>query len=172
MGLSSLLVVLNSLRLGTLGRQGLDQIGTARSIHSRRGLVVSVLLPVALFAGLTFVSEALSPARGQSLLPSLPSITTVNLPGGVSAETYLDPGSVGVNQFHVIFTGPAGAIAAITPEVTATPDGGTSTVLRQLRVSSGHFSEIVVLNSGTWRFHVTGRSGRVPISFTVSRTIS
>ncbi len=172
MGLSSLLVVLNSLRLGTLGKRGLAEVGTARSLHTRRGLLVSVLLPIVLFAGLTVVSQALSPARGQSLLPSLPSITTVGLPDGVSAEAYLDPGNVGVNQFHVIFAGPTATLAAITPEVTASTDGGSSTVLRQLRVSAGHFSEIVVLSPGTWRFHVTARYGRVPVSFTVSRTIS
>ena len=73
MGLSSLIVVLNSLRLTRLGRGGLSRSGTARSMRARRGVAVSVVLPVLLFAGLTGISQAVSPARGQSLLPTLPS---------------------------------------------------------------------------------------------------
>ncbi len=105
MGLSSLLVVLNSLRLTRLGRSGLSNIQAPRFMQGRRGVVVSVLLPIVLFASLTVVSEVVSPARGQSLLPELPSITTVALPHGGSAEMYLDPGTTGINQFHIIFSG-------------------------------------------------------------------
>ena len=93
MGLSSLLVVLNSLRLTRLGRSGLSDVHIPRFMQGRRGVVVSVLLPVVLFASLTVISEAVSPARGQSLLPELPSITTVALPHGGSVEMYLDPGN-------------------------------------------------------------------------------
>ena len=95
MGLSSLIVVLNSLRLTRLGRTGLSHVGTARSVHGRRGLVVSVALPVVLFAGLILVSQAVSPARGQSLLPDPALDHHTVLPDGGSVETYLDPGAVG-----------------------------------------------------------------------------
>ena len=171
MGLSSLIVVLNSLRLSRLGRSGLSQVGTARSVHTRRGLALSVVLPVVLFAGLVVISQAVSPARGQSLLPTLPSITTVGLPAGGSVETYLDPGGVGVNQFHLIFSGTPAQLATVKPEVTATVDGGPAQVLRQFRVSTGHFSDVAVLSPGRWRFHVVGRFGRSPMAFTVSRSL-
>jgi heavy metal translocating P-type ATPase len=171
MGLSSLLVVLNSLRLAKLGRKGLDQVGTARSIHNRRGLALSVALPIVLFAGLTVASQVVSPARGQSLLPTLPSITTVALPAGGSVETYLDPGGTGVNQFHLIFSGTPTQLASVRPDVTASLDGGPPQVLRQLRVGAGHFSEIVVLTPGHWGFHTVARFGDTPVSFTVTRTI-
>ncbi len=72
MGLSSLIVVLNSLRLSRLGRSGLAEVGRAHSLQARRGLALSVALPVILFAGLTVISEIVSPARGQSLLPPFP----------------------------------------------------------------------------------------------------
>ena len=59
---------------------------------ARRSIVISVLLPVVLFAALTGVSQLISPARGQSLLPELPTISTVALPRGDQAQFYLEPG--------------------------------------------------------------------------------
>jgi hypothetical protein len=134
-------------------------------------VAVSVLLPVLLFAGLTVASEALSPARGQSLLPTLPSITTVNLPNGGSVETYFDPGGVGVNQFHLIFEGTNSQLANVTPLVTASVNDGPPTVLRQLKVSTGHYSDIVVLSPGRWQFDVRTDFGGGRVSFTVERTV-
>jgi hypothetical protein len=171
MGLSSLIVVLNSLRLTRLGRGEPSAIGRRRLLRGRRGVAVSVLLPVLLFAGLTVVSEALSPARGQSLLPALPSITTVNLPHGGSVETYFDPGGVGVNQFHLIFEGTNSQLATVAPLVTASLNGDPATVLRQFKVSTGHYSDIVVLSPGRWRFAVRTNFGSGRVSFNVARTV-
>ena len=171
MGLSSVLVVLNSLRLVRLGRSGLAAVRAPRIMSGRRGVVASVLLPIVLFAGFTLASQAISPARGQSLLPELPSITTINLPHGGSAEMYLDPGAVGVNEFHLIFSGSASNLAAAGPRVTARQNGGTPQVLRQLRVSTGHYIDFVVLDQGTWTFHVATRFGGSPASFDFTRTV-
>jgi len=171
MGLSSVLVVLNSLRLVRLGRSGLAAVRAPRIMSGRRGVVASVLLPIVLFAGFTLASQAISPARGQSLLPELPSITTINLPHGGSAEMYLDPGGVGVNEFHLIFSGSASNLAAAGPRVTARQNGGTPQVLRQLRVSTGHYIDFVVLDQGTWTFHVATRFGGSPASFDFTRTV-
>jgi soluble P-type ATPase len=171
MGLSSLIVVLNSLRLTRLGRGGLGAVAPRRFLRGRQGVAVSVLLPVVLFAGLTVVSQVLSPARGQSLLPALPSITTVTLPHGGSVETYFDPGSVGVNQWHLIFDGTPAELATVHPLVTASLDRGRANVLRQLKVSTGHYSDIVVLSPGRWRFYVTTSFGAQRVSFAVTRTV-
>jgi hypothetical protein len=171
MGLSSLIVVLNSLRLTRLGRSGLSEIQTPRFMHGRRGVAVSVVLPIVLFAGLTLVSQAVSPARGQSLLPTLPSITTVGLPHDGSVEVYLDPGGIGVNRLHVIFNGTNDQLAAVAPLVTASINGGPAQVLRQLKVSSGHFTDFVVISPGRWRFHASAAFGGTPVSFTVGRTV-
>ena len=171
MGLSSLLVVLNSLRLTRLGRSGLSNIQLPRFMEGRRGVVVSVLLPVILFATLTVVSEAVSPARGQSLLPELPSITTVALPRGGSVEMYLDPGTVGINQFHIIFSGSQEDLATVKPLVTASVGGGALQNLRQLRVSAGHYTDFVLLQPGRATFHVVAKFGGTPVSLDFSRTL-
>ena len=171
MGLSSIIVVLNSLRLAHLGRAGLDQVRPPRVLRGRRGVMASVALPVVLFAGLTVVSQIVSPARGQSLLPDLPSIASRALPQGGSVETYVEPGRPGVNQFHLIFSGSPSDLATVHPTVTAARAGGTPRLLRQLTVSPGHFSEVVVLTPGPWSFAVTTRYGAGTVSFTVPVTI-
>ena len=171
MGLSSLLVVLNSLRLTRLGRSGLSNVHIPRFMHGRRGVVVSVLLPVVLFASLTVISEAVSPARGQSLLPELPSITTVALPHGGSVEMYLDPGTTGVNQFHIIFSGSEADLATVKPLVVASVAGSAPENLRQLRVAVGHYSDFVLLQPGRSTFHVVATFGGTPVSFDFSRTV-
>jgi hypothetical protein len=140
-------------------------------MKGRRSVVLSILLPVVLFAGLTVVSEAVSPARGQSLLPELPSITTVALPHGGSVEMYLDPGAVGINQFHIIFSGPTADLATVKPSVTVRVAGGPVQNLRQLRVAAGHYTEFVLLQPGRSTFHVAATFGSTPVSIEFSRTL-
>ena len=132
---------------------------------------MSVLLPVVLFASLTVISEVVSPARGQSLLPELPSITTVALPHGGSVEMYLDPGTTGVNQFHIIFSGSEADLAAVKPLVVARVAGGAPQNLRQLRVAAGHYTDFVLLQPGRSTFHVVATFGGTPVSFDFSRTL-
>ena len=171
MGLSSLIVVLNSLRLTRVGRSGLSRIQTPRFFEGRRGVAASVLLPVVLFAGLTVVSEVVSPARGETLLPALPSITSLALPHGGSVEMYLDPGTVGVNQFHIIFSGSGADVAAVKPRVVATLAGGAPQNVRQLRLSAGHYTDFVLLQPGRSTFHVAADFGGTPVSFSFSKTL-
>ncbi|MGA2835343.1 MAG: cation-translocating P-type ATPase [Acidimicrobiales bacterium] len=171
MGLSSVLVVLNSLRLSRLGRSGLEGVGGGRGTTGRWGVVVSVLLPVVLFAGLTVVSQVVSPARGESLLPELPSLTNTQLPDGGSLESYFDPGSAGVNQWHLIFYGTPAQVASTHPRVVAGPVGTPPEALRQLTVGPGHFTEIVVLTPGRWRFQVTSRFGTRTVSLSFHDTV-
>ena len=142
-----------------------------RRLRGWRGIAASVALPVVLFAGLVGVSQVVSPARGDSLLPTLPSLTVLDLPHGGSVETYFAPGGPGVNQWHLIFSGSPSQLATVSPTVTASVDGGTPQRLRQLRVAAGHFSEIVVLTPGDWRFRVTTPFGSPTVSFTVRTTV-
>ncbi len=171
MGLSSVIVVLNSLRLARLGRNG-SPLEAPGLTGGRRAVAVSVLVPVALFAALTGVSQALSPARGQPLLPVLPSVTTVSLPDGGSAQAYLSPGTAGVNQFHLIFTGDAGDVRTMKSLVTVGENGGTPEPRPLLRLGPGHVSAVVVLTAGTWGFHVHATFARRPVSFVVTRSVS
>jgi hypothetical protein len=132
---------------------------------------VSVLLPVVLFASLTVISAVISPARGQALLPELPSITSVALPHGGSVEMYLDPGTIGVNQFHVIFSASKADLATVKPLVLASVAGGSPQTLRQLRLAPGHYTDFVLLQPGRSTFHVVATFGRTPVSFDFSRTL-
>ncbi|HXY26853.1 MAG TPA: cation-translocating P-type ATPase, partial [Acidimicrobiales bacterium] len=150
MGLSSLLVVANSLRLTRLGRGGPASVRPPRLTKGRRGLVVAVALPVLLFAAATVGAQMVSPAKGQSLLPTLPSIVSVSLPTGGQAQVYLSPGSAGPNQFHLILP----TVPTTTPRVTASHEGGPPQVLHQYTVSPRHYLDIVILTSGTWQFSV------------------
>lgn len=170
MGLSSLIVVLNSLRLTRLGR-GARPFQTPRLVRGRQAILVSVLLPVVLFAGLTLVSQALSPARGQPLLPELPSVTTISLSHGGSVESYLSADTAGVNQFHVIFTGAASDLRDVRPLITAGPSDGPSSARPAIPLAPGHFSAVVVLTPGTWHFHVTATFAGRPVSYTLTRAV-
>jgi hypothetical protein len=173
MGLSSLIVVLNSLRLMRLGRTGLDQVQPPRIMRGARGFALWVALPVVLFAGSTLIGQVVSPARGQSLLPSLPvPISNVALSTGGSAEVYLAPGHPGVNQFHVIFDGLSPKEdASSTIRVTASRQGGAPELLRQLKLSAGHFVAYPTLGAGRWRFSVSASINGRSVLFSVSRTV-
>ena len=172
MGLSSIIVVLNSLRLTRLGRTGLASVTAPRVLKGVRGIAVSVVLPMLLFAGLTFVSQAISPARGQPLLPVLPSITTVSFPGGTSAEVYLDSSAAGPNVLHLYITAPSNGPAATSVAVTASRNGARATTLRQGKLGAGHYVEISNFDPGQWRFHVSFDVVGRPDAFVVDRSIS
>ena len=84
--------------------------------------MVSVALPVVLFAGLTVVSQVVSPARGQSLLPDLPSITTRGPAQRRLGRDLPRPrGGSGVNQFHLIFSGTPPDLATVDPRGDGRP---------------------------------------------------
>jgi heavy metal translocating P-type ATPase len=172
MGLSSLLVVANSLRLARIGRSGLAHVRSPRILRGAPGIGLSVLLPVALFAALTVAGQSLSPARGQSLLPELATISTVSLARGGSAEVYLDPGAPGLNELHVFIYPPHSRTAIGDVEVTAALGARPPLLLRHLRIASNHYVNYVLLTSGTWIFHVSARVGGRVESFDVKRTIS
>jgi heavy metal translocating P-type ATPase len=172
MGLSSLLVVANSLRLARLGRSGLAGLRGPRFLKGARGVGLSVALPVVLFALLTVFGQAVSPARGQSLLPELPTISTVSLAGAGSAQAYLNPGAPGLNEFHVFIYPPRAHTAIGAVEVTAALPGQAPQLLRHLRIAANHYVNYVWLRPGTWIFRVQARVGGQTEFFDVKRTIS
>ena len=172
MGLSSLLVVANSLRLARFGRSGLAEAQSPRILRGLWGVGLSVALPVVLFAALTVVGQAVSPARGQSLLPELPAISTARLALGGSAEVYLSPGAPGLNELHVFIYPPHTRTTIGAVEVTAALGDRPLQLLRQLRIASNHYVSYALLTSGKWIFHVSARIGGRIESFDVKRTIS
>jgi hypothetical protein len=140
-------------------------------MRGARGFVLGVTIPVVLFAGITVGAQVVSPARGQSLLPTLPDISVVALPHGASAQVYLEPGRPGVNQFHVIVTDQNGAPLTARPVVRATRRGGGAIPLRMARLSPGHYLSVTVLRSGTWRFDIEAPTGSGIDRFSIERTL-
>ncbi len=155
MGLSSLLVVVNSLRLLRLGRRGAEAVAPPR-LRGFGAFALSVLVPVALFGGATVAAEAVSPSRGQPLLPTLPSVTEVTLRHGVGAEMYLGNDQAGVNQFHFFVVPPTGrSVAFGEVRATATRSGAEPVSLRLVRLSPDHFIAYSVFGPGHWHFEVS-----------------
>ena len=175
MGLSSLIVVVNSLRLLRVGAGGVEEIRPPAVWRGGRGFAASVLVPIVLFGAGTVLTQLYSPSRGQPLLPVLYDITTVSLPGQASAEVYLNTEHAGVVQFHLVFTTPDGGAPADfgPPRVTAVPGRGAPLDLRLVRLSPGHYIAYgVVLSHGRWVFRVHVDQGGHPRVFSVGRTIS
>jgi copper-transporting P-type ATPase V len=174
MGLSSLIVVLNSLRLLRLGRSGLERVQAPRLMRGTRGFALWVALPVVLFAGSTLIGQAVSPARGQSLLPTLPvPISSLALSHGGSAEVYLYPGQPGVNQLHVILSGlPARADATSSVTVVSSREGGERRTLGTVRLGAGHFVAYPTLGAGRWRFTIIATVGVHHEPISVTRVVS
>jgi soluble P-type ATPase len=116
--------------------------------------------------------QAVSPARGQSLLPELPAISTTTLALGGSAEVYLNPGAPGLNDLHVFIYPPHTRTTIGAVEVTAALSDRAPQLLRHLRIASNHYVSYALLTSGKWIFHVSARVGGRIESFDVKRTIS
>jgi hypothetical protein len=114
---------------------------------------LSVLVPVVLFGGATLIGEAISPARGQSLLPVLPGITTVSFPGGRDGEVYLAPNSPGVNSIHLLFEQDGAFAATSDVQVTAALNGGPAVATIEHQISVGHYVGYGLnLRAGRWTF--------------------
>ena len=146
MGLSSVIVVLNSLRLRTLGRDGLAAIGSPQVMRGRRGVV---RLGCAADHPLRR-SDRGQPSAVTGPRPVAPSHVAqssppLRLPHGGSVESYLDPGGVGVNQFHLIFSGTPG-----TAGRRSTPGYGRHrrhppTRPAPAQAQPGHYTDFVVI---------------------------
>jgi heavy metal translocating P-type ATPase len=168
MGLSSLLVVGNSLRLTRVGRSGPASVHPPRVARGRAAMVAAVALPIVLFAAITVGAQLVSPAKGQSLLPTLPDIVEVPLATGGQAEVYLTPGSLGPNELHLVLP----SVPASGPVVTASHDGGAPQRLRQFALSPAHYVDFVSLTPGTWHFSFAVQLHHRPVTFRVTRNVS
>jgi heavy metal translocating P-type ATPase len=173
MGASSLIVVLNSLRLLHLGRSGIDRIRTPTVMRGARGFVLSVAVPVLLFGGTIVVGQRFSPSRDQPLLPTLPGISEVSLGNGVEAEVYLYSSQAGPNQFHMVFT-KSGQLLPLTatPSVVASNSEGNTLSLPLIRIAPGHYISYPNFEAGNWRITVSATIDGSTHSFALNRTMS
>ncbi len=81
-------------------------------------------------------------------------------------------GGTGLNDWHLIFYGSTTQLARVLPVVTVRLDPGVPERLRQIKIASGHFTELVVLRPGRWQVHVRTRFGPASVSFVVVTTVA
>jgi haloacid dehalogenase-like hydrolase len=173
MGCSSLVVVLNSLRLARIGRSGTVGVKAPRVFGGVRGFALSIALPVVLFAGGTTIGQVVSPARGQCLLGCLVTVSTVNLPGGAQAEVYLGDSSPGFDPFHLVVTEDGNPVAPASVATVAIGPGGVAerVPLTPVGGGPGHYIGYVRLSAGSWRFAVDVKVAGHDDQFSVQRQI-
>lgn len=102
-------------------------------------------------------------------VPGQPTLYTVKISGGKSAQVYSDPEVPGFSQLHVTFFDPSGAELEVSqPTITATaPDGGELELIPR-RFGPGHFVTDVDLVAGEW---IVSASGDLPDTSTVEMTL-
>ncbi len=173
MGCSSLAVVLNSLRLARIGRSGTEGVRAPRVLGGVRGFALSIALPVVLFSTGTIIGQVVSPARGQCLIGCLPTITTVNLPGGAQAEVYLGESTPGFDPFHLVVTEDGNAAAPAAVATVAIGPGGVDerVPLTPVGGGPGHYIGYVHLTAGSWSFAVDVKVMGHDDRFSVQRQI-
>jgi copper transport protein len=91
---------------------------------------------VPLLAATTIPAQAV-----QSLVSAgLPTIYTIQLGGGRTAQVYLDPGGPGPNEFHVTFFDPTGAeLPTTSATIAAFLEGGGAAIFASKMLEPGHF---------------------------------
>ena len=77
----------------------------------------------------------------QSLVSAgLPTIYTIQLGAGRTAQVYLDPGGPGQNELHVTFFDPAGGpLPTTSATIVAFPGSGGAAILAPRMLDVGHF---------------------------------
>ncbi|HLJ61880.1 MAG TPA: copper resistance protein CopC [bacterium] len=89
--------------------------------------------------------------------PGQPTLYDIDLSGGVTLGTYLDPGKPGFNEVHATFTDASGAELPIPhlATITASRPGQAPHTLPVRRFSAGHFIADATLAGGTWELEFT-----------------
>jgi copper transport protein len=93
-----------------------------------------------------------------------PTIYTIQLPDGRSAQGYVDPGIAGRNEVHFTFFDAEGSELEVseTPAIAASLSGADPVELEARRLGPGHFVAGADLVPGTWRFDATLSDQTVP----------
>jgi nitrogen fixation protein FixH len=106
--------------------------------------------------------------------PGQPTLYTITLPGGLSLQTYVDPGTPGNDVVHFTFfqaSGDEQPIASAT--ATATTPAGHTDDLPLIRFDPGHFVANTRLDEGHWRFSIQAMTKEgVSLSAYFDETIS
>jgi hypothetical protein len=103
-----------------------------------------------------------------------PTIYTVALEGGKSAQVYVDPGRAGTNELHVTFFDAAGgALPVPTVSLVTVPADGASRLGEERELAPGHFVATVDLPPGEIEVDAVGLDpdgGQLHVSLVVEVT--
>jgi copper transport protein len=103
----------------------------------------------------------------------LPTLYSIQLPGGALAQVYLDPDTSGSDEFHVTFFTNANETSEIqitSATIGMTVSGGTPTILVSRRLDPiGHFVADATVPSGATRYDIlaTTQSGQAISTYVV-----
>jgi cation-transporting ATPase V len=152
MGLSSITVVSNSLRLRRFGRAG-----HPTPVRSRRRRLASIAtasaIPALLLGGLVVV------VPNSFAVPRAASIT-LNEPAGETLEVYVEPLRPGNVNLHLFLEGTTSArVAYRSIAMAAVSATGKHAHVGFFNAGTGHDIAEVKLTRGVWDFHMTGLDG-------------
>jgi cation-transporting ATPase V/Cu+-exporting ATPase len=149
MGLSSITVVTNSLRLRRFGRPG-----HATPVRSNRQRLASIAtaaaIPALLLGGLVLVTP------NSFAVPRTASVT-LREPAGETLEVYAEPLRPGNVNLHLYLEGATSArVGYRSIAMTATSATGRHARVSFYQAGTGHEIAEVHLTRGVWDFHVSG----------------
>jgi copper-transporting P-type ATPase V len=152
MGVSSITVVTNSLRLRRFGRAG-----RPTPVRSRRQRLTSIAMaaaiPAVLLGGLVLADP------NSFAVPRTASVTLAE-PGGETLEIYAEPLRPGNVNLHLYLDGTTSArVSFHSISMTATSDTGAHAKVNFYVAGTGHDIAEVHLTRGAWNFHVAGLDG-------------
>ncbi|HEY4812680.1 MAG TPA: HAD-IC family P-type ATPase, partial [Solirubrobacteraceae bacterium] len=152
MGLSSITVVANSLRLRRFGRPGHQT-----PVHSSRRRLASIAtasaIPALLLGGLVLV------VPNSFAVPRAASIT-LSEPAGETLEVYAEPLRPGNVNLHLYLEGTTSArVGYRSISMAAVSATGKRARVGFFDAGTGHDIAEVRLTRGVWDFHVTGVDG-------------
>jgi len=153
MGVSSITVVTNSLRLRRFGGAG-----RPTPVRSRRQRLTSIAaaaaIPAVLLGGLVLADP------NSFAVPRTASVTLAE-PGGETLEIYAEPLRPGNVNLHLYLEGTTSArVSFRSISMTATSDTGVHAKVNFYVAGTGHDIAEVHLTRGAWDFHIAGVDGR------------
>ena len=152
MGVSSITVVTNSLRLRRFGAPGRPTPvrGARRRLAS---VAVAATIPALLLGGLTLADP------NSFAVPHTASFTLTE-PAGETLEVYVEPLRPGNVNLHLYLQGPTSArIAYRSIAMRATSQTGARARVAFYVAGTGHDIAVVHLTRGDWSFHISGSDG-------------
>ncbi len=152
MGLSSITVVLNSLRLRRFGHAG-----RPTPVRSRRARFASIAtaatIPAVLLGGLVL-------ADPNSFAVPTSASETLREPGGETLEVYIEHLKPGAVDLHLYLVGTTSARPSFrTISMLATSASGTHAKVAFYRAGTGHEIAETQLTRGVWNFQIAGSDG-------------